>query len=238
MPDNLLSLVLTYCQLCNSKNQTPKQTCQHFLLSTSIYLAFNRTSVPEADATRDKHSAKPKFVRQQFKGALNPYTIHKLLCVRSRSSRACPHVSSPIACIKNCSGMHSTHLLVFNTWLRCQDREVAKRHPWVLQPGTVRFSPATYRQLHQVPLVNREVCSRHRLQHRLCHLPTRFLPACHLPKAKLQSFRPFLHVEHNPSFLYLSTLFFLFSPSEFRPETPLGALQLTSPTTYCQAMHF
>lgn len=145
MTANLLSLVLTYCQLCNSKNQTPKRTCQHFLLPTSIYLAFNRTSVPEADATRDKHSARPKFVRQQFKGALNPYTIHKLLCVRSRSSRACPHVSSPIACIKNCSGMHSTHLLVFNTWLHCQYREVAKRHPRVLQPGTVRFSPATYR---------------------------------------------------------------------------------------------
>lgn len=212
MPANLLSLVLTYrcASFAIQKNQTPKQTCQHFLLPTSIYLAFNRTSVPEADATRDKHSAKPKFVRQQFKGALNLYTIHKLSCVRSRSSRACPRVSSPIACIKNCSGMHSIHLLVSSTPLHCPAREVVKRRPWVLQPATVRFSPATYRQQHQVPLVNHEVCSRRGLQHHLGSLSTRFLLACHLPKAKLRSFRPFLHLEHNPSFLYLSTLFFIF----------------------------
>ena len=141
------------------KNQTPKQTCQLFFLPTSISLAFNRTSMSEADATRDKHFAKPKFAIQQFKSALNLYIIHQFSFVSSRSSRACPLVSLLITSIKNCSGMYWTHLFS-STHLHCPSRKVVNRHPWVLQPVTVRCSPAAYRQQHQLPLLN-QVCSRH-----------------------------------------------------------------------------
>lgn len=143
MPNNILSLVLTYCSASiATKNQTPKQTCQHFLLPTSISLAFNIISMPEPDATRDKHSAKLKFARQQFKGALNLYIIHQLSPASSRTSRACPLVSSPITCNKSCASMYWTHLLVSGTQLHCPSRNVVKRHPWVPRPVTVRLSPA------------------------------------------------------------------------------------------------
>lgn len=114
MPANLHSLVLTHCcaRLAIKKKNKQLQH-QHFLLPKYIYLAFNRTSVPEAHATREKHSTKPNFARQQFKCTFNVYIIPISGCQLSK--RALLHVSSLIACTKNFSGMYWSHLLVFRS---------------------------------------------------------------------------------------------------------------------------
>lgn len=88
------------------KKQTPQQTRQHFLLPTSISLAFNRTPMPEADATRDKTLQNQGLQDSSLKVPSTCIDIHQFLSVSIRSSRVCPLVSSLITYIKNCSGMY------------------------------------------------------------------------------------------------------------------------------------
>ena len=61
--------------------------------------------MPEANATTDKHFTKPRFARQQFKGALNLYIIHQFSSVSSRSSTVCPlvHWSSASRVVLECT---------------------------------------------------------------------------------------------------------------------------------------